>query len=134
MANTMDYKTSLMVFTAFINNGFFSSNNSTSSYIRRPKNISADDSLASNTTTNETNNGILAITSGSTASSEHAHDRKTRTSGERIEDDLASSRSAIQKAVRTRNYTSNRVQDFIPRGPIYRNPYAFHQLRSLSYF
>ncbi|XP_026417100.1 probable glycosyltransferase At5g20260 isoform X1 [Papaver somniferum] len=144
MANTMDYKTSLMVFTGLlllivfyfspsnkqhfsINTGFFSSNNSTSPYIRRPQNFSADDSLASNTTTNETNNGSLAITSGSTASSEHTHARKTHTSAERIEDDLARARSAIQKAVRTRNYTSNRVQDFIPRGPIYRNPHAFHQ-------
>ncbi|KAI3869935.1 hypothetical protein MKW98_002824 [Papaver atlanticum] len=143
MANTIDYKTPLMVFTAFllllvfyfspsnkqqfgINNGFISSNNSTSPYIQRPQNFSAD-SLSSETTTNETNNFSLAITSESTASSEHTHDRKTRTSGERIEDDLASARKAIQKAVRTRNYTSNRVQDFIPRGPIYRNPYAFHQ-------
>ncbi|KAI3964063.1 hypothetical protein MKW92_014306 [Papaver armeniacum] len=128
MANAMDYKTSLMVFTAFLlllvfyfspSNKQHFSINSTSPYIQRPQNFS---SLASNTTTNETNNGSLAITSGSTASSEHTHDRKKHTSAERIEDDLARARSAIQKAVRMRNYTTNRVQDFIPRGPIYRNP------------
>ncbi|KAI3864144.1 hypothetical protein MKW98_031736 [Papaver atlanticum] len=50
-----------------------------------------------------------------------------RTSLERIEDDLARARAAIRKAARTRNYTSNKVEDFIPRGPTYRNSYAFHQ-------
>ncbi|KAI3995637.1 hypothetical protein MKX01_028358 [Papaver californicum] len=46
---------------------------------------------------------------------------------QRIDNDLARARAAIWKAVRTRNYTSNKVEDFIPRGAIYRNPYAFHQ-------
>ncbi|KAL5697895.1 xylogalacturonan beta-1,3-xylosyltransferase [Ranunculus cassubicifolius] len=46
---------------------------------------------------------------------------------EKIEDGLAKARAAIREAVRTQNYTSNKVEDFIPRGSIYRNPYAFHQ-------
>ncbi|MCL7030549.1 hypothetical protein MKW94_020589 [Papaver nudicaule] len=53
--------------------------------------------------------------------------QEKRTSLERIEDDLARARAAIRKAVRARNYTSNKVEDFIPSGPTYRNPYAFHQ-------
>ncbi|KAF7149816.1 hypothetical protein RHSIM_Rhsim02G0203000 [Rhododendron simsii] len=47
----------------------------------------------------------------------------------RLEKGLARARAAIRKAVRTRSYKSNRVESFIPRGSIYRNPYAFHQLR-----
>ncbi|XP_057467422.1 probable glycosyltransferase At5g11130 isoform X1 [Actinidia eriantha] len=44
-----------------------------------------------------------------------------------LETSLARARAAIQKAVRTRNYMSYKEESFIPRGSIYRNPYAFHQ-------
>ncbi|KAL5722093.1 xylogalacturonan beta-1,3-xylosyltransferase [Ranunculus cassubicifolius] len=49
------------------------------------------------------------------------------TSLDRIENGLAQARAAIREAVRTRNYTSPKYETFIPRGPVYRNPYAFHQ-------
>ncbi|XAR70994.1 Xylogalacturonan beta-1,3-xylosyltransferase [Bertholletia excelsa] len=46
---------------------------------------------------------------------------------ERVERGLARAREAIKKAVRTRRYQSDKVQIFIPRGSVYRNPFAFHQ-------
>ncbi|RZC51904.1 hypothetical protein C5167_020333 [Papaver somniferum] len=52
---------------------------------------------------------------------------KELTGLERIEDELARARAAIRKATRSRNFTSNKVQDFIPSGSVFRNPYAFHQ-------
>ncbi|XP_022731259.1 probable glycosyltransferase At5g20260 [Durio zibethinus] len=52
---------------------------------------------------------------------------KKKSSSERVEADLASARAAIQKAIRTRNYTSDKEETFIPRGCMYRNAYAFHQ-------
>ncbi|CAL5440187.1 unnamed protein product [Camellia sinensis] len=46
----------------------------------------------------------------------------------RLEKGLARARAAIQKAVRSRSFMSyDTVESFIPRGSIYRNPYAFHQ-------
>eukprot|EP00262_Sarcandra_glabra_P003721 TRINITY_DN1449_c0_g2_i5.p1 TRINITY_DN1449_c0_g2~~TRINITY_DN1449_c0_g2_i5.p1 ORF type:complete len:511 (+),score=38.10 TRINITY_DN1449_c0_g2_i5:93-1625(+) len=45
----------------------------------------------------------------------------------KIEMDLARARASIRRAVRFRNYTSDKKQTFLPRGAIYRNPYAFHQ-------
>ncbi|KAF5196700.1 Exostosin-like [Thalictrum thalictroides] len=52
---------------------------------------------------------------------------REKSSLERIEDGLARARTAIREAVRTRNYTSHKDEDFVPRGSVYRNPYAFHQ-------
>ncbi|KAI3864145.1 hypothetical protein MKW98_031737 [Papaver atlanticum] len=78
--------------------------------------------LASTSTIGE-DNGIL--TQVSLVLLLHIYEKLTSLG--RIEDDLARARAAIRKAARTRNYTSNKVQGFIPRGPIYRNPYAFHQ-------
>ena len=49
---------------------------------------------------------------------------------ERIEGGLARARAAIREAVRSSNYTSQKKENFIPRGAVYRNPYAFHQLSS----
>ncbi|WJZ98177.1 hypothetical protein VitviT2T_016722 [Vitis vinifera] len=46
---------------------------------------------------------------------------------ERIEEGLARARAEIRRAIRTRNYTSEKDEAFIPRGDVYRNPYAFHQ-------
>ncbi|OWM72325.1 hypothetical protein CDL15_Pgr018210 [Punica granatum] len=55
--------------------------------------------------------------------------KKGRIAGslERIEADLAEARAAIRRAVRTRNYTSDREETYVPRGSVYRNQYAFHQ-------
>ncbi|KAI3962335.1 hypothetical protein MKX01_005337 [Papaver californicum] len=123
----MNYKTPLIIFTSLlllsilyfspynnhhfiINTDFVSSNISSSfSSFTLPKNVSP--LLASSTSIDDSK--ILT--------------REKRTSLERIEDDLARARAAIRKAVRTRNYTSNKVEDFIPRGPTYRNSFAFHQ-------
>ncbi|KAI4335668.1 hypothetical protein L6164_014296 [Bauhinia variegata] len=54
---------------------------------------------------------------------------KKMTSLEKIEEDLAQARASVQRAIRSRNYTlpESKDQDFVPKGSIYRNPYAFHQ-------
>ncbi|XP_075650764.1 putative glycosyltransferase At5g20260 [Castanea sativa] len=44
-----------------------------------------------------------------------------------IEVGLAKARVAIREAIRTRRYMSKKKETFIPRGSVYRNPYAFHQ-------
>ncbi|MCL7042561.1 hypothetical protein MKW94_009711 [Papaver nudicaule] len=136
MADLPSYKTPLIVFTSLlllvilylspynnhnfvINTDFVSSNTSSSS--QNPQNFSAD---SSSSTTHE-DKGTLSISSSST--SVNTHIREKLTSSERIEDDLARARAAIREAAQTRNYTSNKMQDYIPRGPAYRNPYAFHQ-------
>lgn len=45
----------------------------------------------------------------------------------KIEEGLARARAAIRAAGRSRNYTSENEEVFIPRGVVYRNPYAFQQ-------
>ncbi|EEF30427.1 catalytic, putative [Ricinus communis] len=56
------------------------------------------------------------------------HQEKKKTGNlERIEDGLARARAAIHKAVESRNYSSYKEETYIPRGVVYRNPYAFHQ-------
>ncbi|KAI3410612.1 Exostosin domain-containing protein [Psidium guajava] len=52
---------------------------------------------------------------------------RKKSSIERIEDDLAQARAAIRKAIQSRSYASDKEEIFIPRGNVYRNPYAFHQ-------
>lgn len=53
-----------------------------------------------------------------------------KSSVERIEGDLARARAAIRKAIGSKNYTCYYKEEdsFIPRGSVYRNAYAFHQL------
>lgn len=51
-----------------------------------------------------------------------------KTSLERIEEDLAKARASILEAIQSKNYSSEKEESFIPRGSIYKNPYAFHQL------
>ena len=46
---------------------------------------------------------------------------------ERIEYDLAKARAAIREAVVSKIFKSEKNESFVPRGPIYRNAYAFHQ-------
>ncbi|XWS17101.1 hypothetical protein CRYUN_Cryun33cG0038900 [Craigia yunnanensis] len=52
---------------------------------------------------------------------------KNKSNSERIEEDLARARAAILKAVQLQNFTSEKEEIFVPRGPIYRNAYAFYQ-------
>ncbi|KAH7543438.1 probable glycosyltransferase At5g20260 [Ziziphus jujuba] len=52
---------------------------------------------------------------------------RNKSNTERIEEDLARARAAIRKAIVTKNFTSDRNEIYIPRGSVYRNPYAFHQ-------
>ncbi|XVE63673.1 hypothetical protein DITRI_Ditri07aG0038500 [Diplodiscus trichospermus] len=53
---------------------------------------------------------------------------KKKSNLERIEEDLARARAAIFRAVQLKNLTSEKKEDiFVPRGSIYRNPYAFYQ-------
>ncbi|OUZ99840.1 Exostosin-like [Macleaya cordata] len=77
-----------------------------------------------NSTTTTPNN----ITTGATtaATDDNNNFIKMKSSLEKIEEGLAKAREAIRQAVRSRNYSSD-GQDFIPRGIVYRNPYAFHQ-------
>ncbi|XP_026406492.1 probable glycosyltransferase At5g20260 [Papaver somniferum] len=60
-------------------------------------------------------------------SSNAPNTREKLTGAGKIEDDLSRARAAIRMAIQTRNYTSNKVEDFIPSGTVYRNSYAFHQ-------
>ncbi|XP_012066898.3 probable glycosyltransferase At5g20260 isoform X2 [Jatropha curcas] len=46
---------------------------------------------------------------------------------ENLENGLARARAAIRQAVEKRNYSSFREENYIPRGVVYRNSYAFHQ-------
>ncbi|XP_048324085.2 probable glycosyltransferase At5g20260 isoform X3 [Ziziphus jujuba] len=56
------------------------------------------------------------------------HVKKNESSGiGKVEEGLAEARAAIHKAIRTKNYTSDSHEIYIPRGTIYRNAYAFHQ-------
>lgn len=50
-------------------------------------------------------------------------------SSEKLEVGLARARASIQRAIVTRNCTSYKEESFLPRRSIYRNAYAFHQLR-----
>ncbi|XP_059277362.1 probable glycosyltransferase At5g20260 [Lycium ferocissimum] len=50
-----------------------------------------------------------------------------KSSLQKVEEDLARARAAIWKAIRSKNYTSDKEERFIPNGSIYRNSYAFHQ-------
>ncbi|KAM5561864.1 putative glycosyltransferase [Rosa sericea] len=52
---------------------------------------------------------------------------KEKSNTSQIEEQLARARAAIHKAVLTKKYTSDRREIYIPRGSVYRNPYAFHQ-------
>ncbi|KAH7574374.1 hypothetical protein JRO89_XS03G0288000 [Xanthoceras sorbifolium] len=61
-------------------------------------------------------------------SSKHkATNIKKKSSVDKIEEDLARARAAIGKAIRSKNYVSEKEETFIPKGSIYRNSYAFHQ-------
>jgi xylogalacturonan beta-1,3-xylosyltransferase len=51
-----------------------------------------------------------------------------KTDFERIEEGLAQARAAIYRAIRSQNSSSYKEGSYIPRGSMYRNQYAFHQL------
>ncbi|GAB2275442.1 hypothetical protein Dimus_010199 [Dionaea muscipula] len=53
--------------------------------------------------------------------------RNTTTSNSIMEEGLARARAAVREAARTRTYTSYKKENFIPRGRVYKNPYAFLQ-------
>lgn len=54
--------------------------------------------------------------------------KKKKTSLRMIEASLAEARASIRNAVLWKNFTSQKKETYIPRGSIYRNAYAFHQL------
>ncbi|XVE53596.1 hypothetical protein DITRI_Ditri03aG0015000 [Diplodiscus trichospermus] len=62
-------------------------------------------------------NGSFVITS----------DVQKKSKIEILEEGLARARAAIRAASRFRRSTSNRTDGYVPRGSVYRNPYAFHQ-------
>lgn len=51
---------------------------------------------------------------------------------EKKEEGLAEARAAIYRAARSRNYTSDKEESYIPRGNIYRNAYAFDQFSTFN--
>ncbi|XP_029130884.1 probable glycosyltransferase At5g20260 isoform X2 [Cajanus cajan] len=57
----------------------------------------------------------------------HVKQKRINNSLLRIEEDLAEAREAIRRAIRWRNFTSEKEEIFVPRGCVYRNAYAFHQ-------
>ncbi|RZC55519.1 hypothetical protein C5167_014385 [Papaver somniferum] len=121
MADLRNYKTSLIVSACLLLlllSMYLCPYNNNRYFIANTDLFSIPPLSASSSSTIGEDNGILT--------------QKKLTSLGRIEDDLARARAAIRTAARTRNYTSNKVQGFVPRGPIFRNPYAFHQLRFLS--
>ncbi|KAJ6363262.1 hypothetical protein OIU78_003440 [Salix suchowensis] len=58
-------------------------------------------------------------------------EKKNKTGFERIEEGLAAARVAIHRAIRSQNSSSYEKGSYVPRGAMYRNQYAFHQLSSL---
>ncbi|OWM74774.1 hypothetical protein CDL15_Pgr004541 [Punica granatum] len=64
-----------------------------------------------------------------------------KSSLERIEEGLARARKAIREAAQSKSYGRNkynfsssrrREMEFVPKGPVYRNPYALYQLSLCS--
>ncbi|KAM6553341.1 hypothetical protein CsatB_014103 [Cannabis sativa] len=53
--------------------------------------------------------------------------KKKKSRLERIEYDLVKARVAIRQAITSKSFKSDKNESIIPRGSIYRNPYAFHQ-------
>ncbi|EXB80726.1 putative glycosyltransferase [Morus notabilis] len=67
------------------------------------------------------------LQNSSSVSNNNTMAKRNNVEEERIEEGLARARAAIKEAARTRTYTSYKEERFIPRGPVYHNPYAFHQ-------
>lgn len=78
------------------------------------------------TPTNESLSSSFTITSFSSSKVAAARFLK-KGSQRKIEEGLARARAAIRAAARSRNYTSDKQEIFVPRGSVYRNPYTFHQ-------
>ncbi|KAI3852013.1 hypothetical protein MKW98_020012 [Papaver atlanticum] len=77
-------------------------------------------------------NGFLSTTttSGSISSKSTNHEQNEKKKLNRIEEGLKRARYAIRRAARTRNLTnsdSKEKEEFVSRGSIYINPYAFYQ-------
>ncbi|KAG2718850.1 hypothetical protein I3760_03G240000 [Carya illinoinensis] len=70
--------------------------------------------------------GVLSNSTNKSSTHKVGSSKKER-SLKRVEGELAKARAAIREAIQSRNYTSEKKETFIPRGSIYRNPYAFHQ-------
>ncbi|KAF4350246.1 hypothetical protein G4B88_020459 [Cannabis sativa] len=75
-------------------------------------------SSSSNSVVSEKNDTVLDAT---------APRKRNYSSVHKIEDELARARAAIRKAILTNNCTSDKHENYIPTGDIYRNSYAFHQ-------
>jgi len=60
--------------------------------------------------------------------------QKGKNSLVRIEQELGEARAAIRRAIKRRNFTiTPEIEDFVPRGCVYRNTFAFHQLSNYTY-
>ena len=60
--------------------------------------------------------------------------QKEKNSLVRIEQELGEARAAIRKAIERRNFTiTSEIEDFVPKGCVYRNAFAFHQLSNYTY-
>lgn len=71
---------------------------------------------------------------GKGANSETTNRVKRYSKLRKIEEKLGRARAAIREASRVQNLTSTHDDpDYVPRGPIYRNPNAFHRYSTCSF-
>ncbi|XP_042486505.1 probable glycosyltransferase At5g20260 isoform X1 [Macadamia integrifolia] len=112
----------LLCFSPLINNSYkvFSSSSSFLATYRAPTPSSSSSLVNPINITNSNSSNIIRIDGVNS-------NIKVKSSLEKVEESLARSRAAIRQAITSRNYTSNREEQFIPKGSIYRNPYGFHQ-------
>ncbi|XP_037497758.1 probable glycosyltransferase At5g20260 isoform X2 [Jatropha curcas] len=72
-------------------------------------------------------NGVSPVSAVTEPTEQKKKKEKKKGSLERVENGLAKVRASIREAIKTQNYSSYKEETYIPRGILYRNPYAFHQ-------
>ncbi|KAF5186717.1 Exostosin-like [Thalictrum thalictroides] len=121
---TPSSSTSISIISSSATNNITSAT-STSLNISSSSTKGDDDDHLSNEFLNDTT--VITTTNSGVSNTTYIPRIREKSSLNKLEDGLARARTAIREAIRRRNYTSHKKEDFIPRGPVYRNPYAFHQ-------